>query len=91
MKVVYNLGTRYKSDNNYRFKRRFDKMKVNVNTLNLALARSCMTKKELANKSGVDIVTISRIISKTQKPRPKTIGKIAKALDVPVEILIDEY
>ena len=64
-------------------------MKINIDILNLALAELCISKKELAEKSEVDVVTISRMISGLQEPRPKTVGKIAKALNVSVKDLIE--
>lgn len=64
-------------------------MKINNRVLNLSLAELCISKKELAEKSGVDVVTISRMVSGVQEPRPKTIGKIAKALNISVKELIE--
>ena len=64
-------------------------MKFNNNRLKLAMANSCLSMGELASKSGINEVSIRRIINYSITPRPKTIGKIAKALDVRVEDLID--
>lgn len=65
-------------------------MIVNNDKINLLLANKCMSINELAIASGVDKVTISRIRSGSQRPRPKTLGKIAKALGTNVENLINE-
>lgn len=85
----YNRVTNINSDNNCLFGRRFE-MKIKNDVLNLALAELCISKKELAEKSGVDVVTISRMISGVQEPRPKTVGKIAKAINVSVKELIED-
>lgn len=63
-------------------------MKINSTKLNLALARECVSMKELAEKSGVDVVTLARINKGKQTPRPQTIGKIAKALNCDVAELL---
>lgn len=63
-------------------------MKIDRNRLNLAVAKSCMTMKDLSEASGVNVTTISRINMGKQIPSPRTIGKIAKALNVDVEDLI---
>ena len=48
-----------------------------------------MTLKELSCKSGIRQETIPRIKNSVQNPTPATVGKIAKALNVPVESLIE--
>lgn len=63
---------------------KIDKMKIDV-----AMANKGCSAKELSKKSGVSQITIARLKSGVQKARPETIGKIAKALNVPVESLID--
>lgn len=64
-------------------------MKIDSKKLNLALAKKCMSMSELSTASGVDAVTITRINKGTQSPRPQTVGKLAKALNVRVEELIE--
>lgn len=54
------------------------------------LARNCMTINDLSKKAGVSYVTVHRIKNGTQEPMPKTVGKLAKALNVTVETLIKE-
>lgn len=63
---------------------KIDKMKIDV-----AMANKGYSAKELSEKCGVSQITIARLKRGVQKPRPETIGKIAKALSVPVESLID--
>ena len=61
-------------------------MKLNKQALMLALCRNCMNKGELAKLSGVAMSTING----KKDVLPKTLGKLAKALNVPVEELIEE-
>lgn len=65
-------------------------MKIDSKKFSLALAKKCMSMSEVSLASGVDTVTITRISKGTQTPRPQTVGKIAKALNVPVEDLIQD-
>ena len=63
---------------------KIDKMKIDV-----AMANKGYSAKELSEKCGVSQITIARLKRGVQKAIPETIGKIAKALNVPVEQLID--
>lgn len=63
---------------------KIDKMKVDV-----AMTNKGYSAKELSEKCGVSQITIARLKRGVQKARPGTVGKIAKALNVPVESLID--
>lgn len=63
-------------------------MKINVMKLNVAMAKACITTNELSNKAELNYSTLTRIKSGTQA-NPATIGKIAKALNVDVEELIE--
>lgn len=63
-------------------------MNINTEAINRELARLCMTWKELSEKSGISTVTLARINKGFQNPKPKTIGRLANALKVDVEILI---
>lgn len=63
-------------------------MKINVMKLNVAMAKACITTNELSNKAELNYSTLTRIKSGTQA-NPATIGKIAKALNVNVEELIE--
>ena len=63
-------------------------MVLNPQKLNLAMARACLTSRELQIKAGISDSSLSHILSGKQKARPLTIGKIAKALGVdPVELI----
>lgn len=64
-------------------------MKINSDNFNLALAKACISLKTLSELSDVNNVTLTRILKGIQEPRPQTIGKIAKALNVEVTELIE--
>lgn len=63
-------------------------MRINRTAFQNSLANNCMTLKELSRMSGVNTVTLTRINQGTQNPMPATVGRIAKALGVPVETLL---
>lgn len=54
------------------------------------MARSCFSSEELAKYAGISRVTLQRLKSGKQVARPRTIGKLAKALEVEVEDLLKE-
>lgn len=64
-------------------------MKINKQKLQLAMANACMSMDDLAVMADVSRVSIGKYLSGLRNPKPKTLGKIAKALNVPVENLID--
>jgi transcriptional regulator with XRE-family HTH domain len=47
-----------------------------------------MTQRELAQRSGVSLDTISRLERDKHRPHVNTLYLLAKALDVPVERLL---
>ncbi|MBO5409469.1 MAG: helix-turn-helix transcriptional regulator [Clostridia bacterium] len=63
-------------------------MKIDNQKFEIAIANACMTFSDLSKKSGISLFTISRMQGDV-KIRPETIGKIAKALNVKVEELIE--
>ena len=66
-------------------------MKVNLESMEIAMARACVAPKELAAMAGVTHDAIVKIIGdRTKKPRPQTLGKIARALGVDVTELIEK-
>lgn len=65
-------------------------MEMDIKKFNLALANSCLTLEELSKKSGVGRCTISRVKNDSQKATPRTLGKLAKALGVRVEDLLQK-
>ena len=64
-------------------------MKINFQSLQIAMANACMNKGELAESANISRVSISKYFSGKRTPSPKTIGKIAKALNVPVTDIIE--
>lgn len=67
-------------------------MKIDIEKLNLYQAEKCLSSKELRKKAGIGIATLTKLKNGTQKPTLKTIGLLAKALEVSVTdlIVIDE-
>ena len=64
-------------------------MKVNIQKLQIAMANACMNKTELADSVGISKITVSTYLSGKRNPSLKTVGKIAKALNVPVTEIIE--
>lgn len=65
-------------------------MNIDKNKLDVIMAKQCLTSEMLSKITGVSQVTIARLKRGVQKPRPVTVGKIAKALDCKVEDLINQ-
>lgn len=63
-------------------------MKIIKRKLELALASNCMNPYELCKKANIQHQTYRRIISDCEC-KPATVGKIAKALNVKVEDLVE--
>lgn len=64
-------------------------MKVNLQKLQIAMANACVNKSELADNAGISRITVSSYFSRKRNPSLKTVGKIAKALNVPVTEIIE--
>lgn len=62
-------------------------MRVNISKFELILAQQCKTVSSL--RPGFSPVTLAGI-RKGREMSPRTIGRLAKALGVPVEALIEE-
>jgi len=65
-------------------------MRVNVNKIKLAQANECLSVNELVKRTGLGRATVSKIINGMSKPSIKTLGLIAKALNVSVEDIIED-
>jgi DNA-binding Xre family transcriptional regulator len=65
-------------------------VKIDNKKLDLLMAEKCLTSEKLSKITGVSQVTIARMKNGSQKPRPITIGKIAKALGIKPEELIED-
>lgn len=64
-------------------------MKINKQKLQVAMANACLSMDDLAALAEVSRVSISKYLSGKRQPKPKTVGKIAKALNVPVTEIIE--
>ena len=62
-------------------------MKVNRKKLQLAMANACLNSEDLAVKAELPRPTLNIT---GRSVRPATIGKIAKALGVPVEQILED-
>lgn len=66
-------------------------MKIDNRKLSVAMANECMTIKSLCEKAGVSEISFRKIRAGTRNPKPITVGKIARALNVTVqEIIVEE-
>lgn len=63
-------------------------MKINAEKLKIAMAEKCLTNKELCQLADIGCLTLTRIKANKRDCRLSTVGKIAKALDIPVSELI---
>ena len=64
-------------------------MILNKNKLELAMADNCMNYTELAQKAELSRMTIQKLLYTNRAPRPTTIGKLAKALNVKTSDIVD--
>ena len=65
-------------------------MYINRKNLELAMARKCMSIDNLSVLTGISVYSLTKLKNGMQKGRTKTIGLIAKALEVDVtEIIVD--
>lgn len=66
-------------------------LKLDIRKLLLLQAKACLNTNELAKKAEMPRTTITNIIHGKRNATPKTIGLLAKALNVEVsDLLIDE-
>lgn len=63
-------------------------LKINNSKFQIALATACMNPYDLCKAVNIQYQTYRRITA-GYNCKPATVGKIAKALNVPVESLID--
>lgn len=65
-------------------------MKANRKALELAMARACMNKKDIAQKAEMPEMTVKNVLD-GRSVTPRTLGKVARALSVdPLEIIEKE-
>ena len=67
---------------------RGEKMILSKKKIDIAMSNRCMTSNELQEKSTLPRGTFLKVICE-KSVRPVTAGKIARALNVPVEQLIE--
>lgn len=63
-------------------------MNLDLNKFRIAQARACLSVDEIVKKTGLGRTTISKTINGKISPTPKTIGLLAKALNVDVEEIV---
>ena len=64
-------------------------MKADRNKLELAMARACISPATLAERANMPRPTLNGVIS-GKNVRPSTLGKVASALGVDVEELMED-
>lgn len=65
-------------------------MRIDIRKMEIAMANACMGVDDLSASSGVSRISIGKYLSGKREPRPKSLGQIARALNVPVtDIIID--
>lgn len=65
-------------------------MKIDTSMVLIQMAKNCLTMRELAVKAGISCDCMYKLFEGKRNPKPATIGKIAKALDVDVETLLEK-
>lgn len=65
-------------------------MKLNLKKLKILQAKACLSVNELAEKSGLKRSTVSKIINGVTTPSIKSVGLLARALNVDVTEIIAE-
>ena len=65
-------------------------MNLDLNKLKLIQARACLSTNDLTEMTRLSRATVSRVINGKVKATPKTIGLIAKALNVDVAEIISD-
>lgn len=66
-------------------------MNIDINKIKIAQANECLSVNELVEKTGLGRATVSKIINGYAKPSVKSIGLIAKALNVQVKELLSDW
>jgi len=66
-------------------------MELDLQKLKIAQANACLSVNEVVKKTGLGRATVSKIFNGTVKTSVKSIGLIARSLNVNVtELLVDE-
>lgn len=65
-------------------------MRLNLKKVNIEMANQCLSKRGLSEKSGINYVTLVPYLNGKRDPKSEILGRIAKALDVDPEEIIEE-
>ena len=65
-------------------------MSLNLSKIKIAMARKCLSVNDLVEKSGLGRTTVSKIVNGKAEPTTKSLGLLAKALNVDVTEIIDK-
>ena len=65
-------------------------MEINAEIIKTHLMEKCLTVRQLAQSAGVSETAIYRAMYHNGRPNTSTVGKLAKALDVPASVLIKD-
>ena len=68
---------------------RGDNVKINKQKLEIAMANACLSMDDLAASAGISRVSLTKYVSGGTRPRTKTVGKIAIALNVQAQDIIE--
>lgn len=64
------------------------KMKLDLNKVKIAQAKACLSVNDLVEKTGLGRSTISKILNGAATPSVKSVGLLARALNVDVTEII---
>ena len=65
-------------------------MRIDLEALYIAIAKSKNTQRSIAEKAGLDKSHLSKIMNGITTPTAKTVMKISEALEIPIETIIKE-
>lgn len=66
-------------------------MSLDLRKIKIAQARACLSVNDIVNRTGLGRTTVSKTLNGKIVPNPKTVGLIAKALNIDVsELFINE-
>ena len=65
-------------------------MEVDAKRIRAAMIAGCFNIRQLAKKAGLSESSLNLILNHGRRPNLATLGKLAKALNVPASVLIKE-
>lgn len=63
-------------------------MELDLKKIKIAQAQACLSVNELVEKTGLGRATVSKILNGVNNPSIKTVGLLAKALNIDVSEII---